>query len=511
VRSRDLEAEQEMTGEAGGATSSQAADDGPVGRRVFTNFSFLFAAQAVAALAGLVSTAWLARALGAEAYGILGFGTAILAYFGLAVLVGTDVYGMREIAQNAGAAAAVVRRVLGLRTTSLAIALLAYLFTVRALGFDDRMRLVLWIQGFGLIVTAFTLDFVFQGVQRMGPVAARQAMASLLSLGGVLLLIRDPGDVYLAAGIPVAAIGLSAVWLAVRMHRRLTPVALSFDAAAWRPILVAVFPIVIAQGVNAIYTQMDILMLGLMAGGTETGVYVGMTRLYAMAILVGGLLATAFSPALAGAWPDSAAMRARYREFLTVCIFVGAPISAVAILWSGDIVAIVFGTEFLVGRDSLVLLMVTALLSYATFPVAAALVVWHDQMAQMQLMAAGGGLNILLNFLLIPRYGIEGAAAATLVSQAFLLAALVARLRTRFRLWELATPAKLVLVALVVFGALALSLAAGIVVPGPAWLVFAVHAGAGCVLYLAVAAATGLVRPDRLVRLVRGTRDGVSS
>jgi len=496
-----------MNGETGGGTSSRPADSSAIGRRVFANFSFLLLAQAVAALAGLVSTAWLARALGAEAYGILGFGTAILGYFGLIVVAGTDVYCMREIAQKPADRTAVLHRVLGLRTTLLLAALLLFLFSVRAMGFDDRTRFVLWIQGFGLIATAFTLDFVFQGVQRMGPVAVRQAMASLLVLAGVVLLVRNAGDLYVAAGIPVAALTLAALWLALRAHRHVAPIALTFDAAQWRPIVVAALPILIAQGVNAIYTQMDIVMLGLMTGPKETGVYVGMSRLYQMAVLVGGLLGTVFSPVLAAAWNDPAAMRARYRDFLAVCIFAGAPVAAVGMVWPGDIIAIVFGAEFLPGREALVLLMATALLTYATFPVAAALVAWHDQMAQMLVMATGGAVNIGLNLLLIPRYGIEGAAAATLASQAFLLVALCARLRRRFGLWEFGPAAGLAIVAVGIFAAVAALIAAGISVPGPSWLAFLVLAAAGTALYVAVAASLGLVKPGRVLRLVRGMRN----
>ena len=45
--------------------------------RVLRNASLLGVAQAVSMATGFVSTAWLARMLGPEAYGILGFGTAL--------------------------------------------------------------------------------------------------------------------------------------------------------------------------------------------------------------------------------------------------------------------------------------------------------------------------------------------------------------------------------------------------------------------------------------------------
>ena len=61
--------------------------------RVLRNASLLGVAQAISMATGFVSTAWLARMLGPEAYGILGFGTAFVSYFALSVVFGTDLYG----------------------------------------------------------------------------------------------------------------------------------------------------------------------------------------------------------------------------------------------------------------------------------------------------------------------------------------------------------------------------------------------------------------------------------
>ncbi len=500
-----------MTGQSGGRPEAPAAVSGPIGRRLFANFSYLFLAQAVSALAGLVSTAWLARALGTEAYGVLGFGTAVVAYFTLLVAAGTDVYGMREIAQNPDSSRTILQRILGLRVVLLAIALPAYLVAVQVVAVDDRTVVVLWIQGIGLIAAAFSFDFVFQGVQRMGPVGVRQAMAALLSLAGVLFLIRSPADVYIAAAIPVTAIALSAIWLAQRMHRHLVPVGFSFEVSHWKAILAVSLPILVSQGVNAVYNQMDILMLGLMTDPGRTGLYVGMSRLYAMAVMLGGLFGTVFSPALAGAWPENPVMRMRYREFLIACAFVGAPVSAVAMLWPEDIITIVFGAAFLDGQNALILLMAAAFLTYLTYPAAAALIVWHDQTVVVALMAAGGAINIGLNLVLIPIFGIEGAAAATVAAQAFLLGAFFLRVRLRFGFWEISTAMKLALAAACSFAPIATLPIAGIAIPGSFWLAFVVHAGVAGVLYVAIATAFRLVKPAQYLRHFRGPRDEKSA
>ena len=85
-----------MAGDPGEATT---------GGTVARNFAYLLAAQLVAGLAGLASMAYLARTLGPETFGTLGFGIAVVAYFGYLAVLGSDAHGAREIARHPESAA----------------------------------------------------------------------------------------------------------------------------------------------------------------------------------------------------------------------------------------------------------------------------------------------------------------------------------------------------------------------------------------------------------------------
>ena len=78
---------------------------------ILRNIKLLTAAQIIASVAGLFSSALLARALGAEGFGIIGFGAAFLSLLGVAASLSTDMYGTREIARNVEQAASGTREV----------------------------------------------------------------------------------------------------------------------------------------------------------------------------------------------------------------------------------------------------------------------------------------------------------------------------------------------------------------------------------------------------------------
>ena len=111
-------------------TLTSGAQKSGSGRLVARNFLYLFSAQVVARLAGLASMAWLARGLGPQAFGILGFGTAMIAFFGHLAVLGSETYGAREIARRPEGAARLVSGIAGLRVVTAAVAVIALLGVV---------------------------------------------------------------------------------------------------------------------------------------------------------------------------------------------------------------------------------------------------------------------------------------------------------------------------------------------------------------------------------------------
>ena len=138
---------------------------------------------------------------GPEAYGILGFGTAFVSYFALAVVFGTDLYGTREIASSPEKMPALLSRIMGARLILLLLVGVIYIGVISGIDRPRDVIIVMFIQILGLLSAAMTVDFLFQGVQRMGPVAIRQGAAALAGMIAVLIVVRDPGDVFAAAAI----------------------------------------------------------------------------------------------------------------------------------------------------------------------------------------------------------------------------------------------------------------------------------------------------------------------
>ncbi len=480
--------------------SGETAFSGTVAR----NFAYLLSAQVVAGLAGLASMAYLARTLGPETFGILGFGIAFIAYFGHLVALGSDFSGSREIARQPEAAGPLVSRIVGLRLITSVAAVLTFLFVVWVIDQPQTVKIVMVIQGVGLVVTVISLDFVFQGLQRMGVMATRQVGASLLVLIAVVALIEGRDDVYVAAAIPVAATGLCAIWLLYRVRKSVGPIGFRVRLGESRTLFRAILPLAVSGTMSTIYYNTDIVMLGFLSDHHSVGLYVGAYRLFVVSLAVGSLIGAAYAPALAASWRDDSRRRMEFQEFTGAMFFVGMPIAGAGIAFPREAIALVFGAEFESAHGAFVILMVAVAFAHVSAAGGVCLIAWNDQTVHMVILTLGAVANVIANLALIPPLGTIGAASATLACQGVAAIVILVRIHRRHATVEPARLVKPMLCAAAAFAA-ARVLFEILVALRPDWsgpFGFLACAVLGGVFYVGLAIVFGAVDLGRLRRTI---------
>jgi len=97
-------------------------------------------------------------------------------------------------------------------------------------------------------------------------------------------------------------------------------------------------------------------------------------------------------------------------------IILGLPIVAGGIILAPQIITLVFGAKYLGGALALQILMGALLVIHISNPFVSALFAGNFQKTTFWVTAGGAFLNAILNLILIPKYTLNGAAFATLVT-----------------------------------------------------------------------------------------------
>jgi O-antigen/teichoic acid export membrane protein len=106
---------------------------------------------------------------------------------------------------------------------------------------------------------------------------------------------------------------------------------------------------------------------------------------------------------------------------LRLSVSIGAPLVAVTIVTARSMLAVLFGSEYTQAADALRLLALSIGTLFLSWPVINVLIVAHWTGLFAAIRGVAAVLNIGLNLVLIPRFGIAGAAAATLAVEIGLL------------------------------------------------------------------------------------------
>ena len=401
-----------------------------VARRIAHNASALALSQGAALVFNFLTWAYLARTLEPAQYGIIGFGTAVLAYFAVVVQLGFDAVVIREAARDPARLPALAGQLTALRLVLCAVALAAYVAFVVALPRPPVFRTALLALGLQLVVLATRLNWTFQAVEEMRTVATRDALVAALNVVAVVALVRRPEQVVLAAAVTAGVPLIGNGWLWAAYHRRFGALRLSFDRTAWAALLRPALPLAASAVMIEIYVRLDQVMLEFMYSTETVGLYSAASRLTSLAQLPANVAFGAFFPAVAAVLGRMDLMRERGRMVARSLLPVGLVIAAAGPWLAHDAIVFVNGSAYAPAAPALGWLLVNSGVITVNVAIGIPIMAWDLQKPYMWTILGGAVVNVALNVVLIPPFGMVGASAATLAAQSTVLV-LICRLYHR--------------------------------------------------------------------------------
>ncbi len=391
-------------------------------QRAATNLGWLLAERAVRFLLGVVVGFIVARHLGPSRLGELSYCTAIVTLAGGVAALGLDAVVKRDLlaapADTAGllASSAVLRLFAGLA----AFGVLAALGLAGRLGSGEEPRLLV-ILGLTLFSPALLVPDLWLQTHlqaKRSVVAQTVALAAGAALRIYLVRTDAPlaafaGVVVLEAALAAAGIALLARGAGLRFAWR------AAQPAVMRRLAAEAWPLMFAGLAVVVYMKIDEVMLRHLAGPAAVGIYSAASRLTEIWYFLPLALASSLLPALWRARARGAAdYRARLQHYYDLNAAVAYALSIPLALAAGVIVRAAYGEAFAAAGPIVAVHIWSSVFVFLGVARGQWLVNEGLQRFYLAATLAGAALNIGLNFLVIPRWGPLGAAAATVVSQA---------------------------------------------------------------------------------------------
>ncbi len=282
---------------------------------------------------------------------------------------------------------------------------------------------------FGLVcVPLYALAELNEGVARnygwsdlaFLPVYILRPMLVLLAMGGITLLGNTPcGLSALLASIIASflVLVLQTVLLVRRLNKTNPPAKAQYRSKEW---LIISLPILLVEGFYMLLAHIDTLMLQLFAPPEQVGIYFASAKTTGLIgfIYFAVTAVSAHKLAALHAKGESDKFKALVRQIIH-WIFWPSLIASLAIYLLGEPILWLYGPAFTAGYPVMLILLTGMLIRAATGPVEFMLNMTEHQVSTAWVLGITIVLNLTLNSILIPAYGMLGAASGTVASIAF--------------------------------------------------------------------------------------------
>ena len=384
------------------------------------NASFVVLSELLKPFLSFFFIVFLARSVGVEGVGdytvILTYVSLfeVLATLGLASLI------VRQVAVAPEEAGKYLRGVLHIGVVSSLICSVVLLIVLGYLEYPEIITVGIQILCASLIfvVLAQLMQALLEGMQYMGLrsilVAAEVVLRVIL---GILALWSGYGVLGVVWAIVLTRLLIFGVTLLVLTRAFPVTVTSELDLPFLYDLLrqgVTFLSIIL---VSIAYWSLDVLMLSAMKGSSDVGIYSSAFRIMDILKNLSFGYIVALFPVMSqsyvqskSSFAHSCAMSIKYLFIVTFPAALG-----IAVL-SERIIALVYGPDFIAAAITLKILIWTACFFPVMLVFSRALMASGNQKADLWANVFALVVNVLLNLLLIPKYGYIGAAAATVLS-----------------------------------------------------------------------------------------------
>ena len=312
-------------------------------KRLSQNIISLLSADIARRIMGFISVVFLARALGAEGFGLVNLGFAVLAYGMVLSTAGFAAFGTKKIAQ--GESADIVGQIIGNRLATTMLVFVAIVL-ITLICVDDSVTCWLIILfSFTLIPQIFYIDWYFLGKERMGTVSIARIISSAIYLIIIIMFVQKSIDVMWVAIGTILGDSFAATWLFFSFRKLNPSVKLQFSPSL--QFLKQSMPLAVGIILATLTINFPPLALGILCTKVEVGIYSAASKLVFFLLVGDRILSFLLLPASARKHTQSSeALAAMLQDALRWILLLCLPIAIGGTLLAEDIIALVFGAEY---------------------------------------------------------------------------------------------------------------------------------------------------------------------
>ena len=258
----------------------------------------------------------------------------------------------------------------------------------------------------------------FRGMEKMQFEALITAFTNIaITIFGFVILLVSPTVMSLTISYVLSA-GAGTLLSIFLLREQFAGLFKFFRIKLLKPILFSAWPVALVGVLGVFMLHTDILMLGFFKSPEDIGLYSASQKIVQLLYMLPGILATSLFPSISRLVGKASHEKVKVlmERGITIVFLIALPLTIGGIILGKNIIHFLYGSEFLLATVTFQILILSTLIMFPGY-LLSNYIVAHDKQKKIAFIVGFGSLgNVFLNALLIPPFGIIGAALATVCS-----------------------------------------------------------------------------------------------
>lgn len=386
------------------------------------NFVFNLIGILSTTLFPLITFPYVTRVLLPDGIGLVNFADAFSRYFVMFAALGIPIYGVREIARVASDKKLLDKEfseIFLIHFISSCVLTLVYIFIVLIIPRFDDNRLIFLLSGASIFFSVFTAEWLYSGLEEFKFITLRSLLIKILSVFAIFIFVKTENDTLILVVIGTVMLVLTGFVNMIFLLKKV-----NFDFKGLNLIrhikpLTLIFSSTIAVSV---YILLDTVMLGFLTDERSVGLYTASIKLNKMSLSFVTALGVVLIPKISALLESrqNNSVQEIINKSLNYILFSSVPITFGIFILAPDLIKLLAGGKFSAATLS------TRILSFLPIIIGLSnlfgmqiLITLRKDREFLYAVLVGTVTNFTLNLILIPAYGVDGAAVSTIIAEIF--------------------------------------------------------------------------------------------
>jgi len=389
-------------------------------QKIAKNTAVLVTANLISMVIGFFINIYMARYLSEDSFGMIFAAINLATLFTLFTDLGVSTFLTIQLSRDREVLKPYLNNALSIKLGLAALAFLGIISVAFLTPHTGTKLIVVFIIGLYIVLTAISQIFqsIFQAAQAMEHIAITQLLNPVILLVGTIYVIASGMDViafallYLISGFIILAYNVAMV---VLFYHRPLP---AFDTKLWKMLILGGLPLSLSAIFSFIYFRIDVQLIDFMLGDVAVGNYGAAFKVIDAVVCIPAMYTMAILPVISYYYhKESPDLQVLLEKSLKYLLIMGVPISIGGVLCAEQIINLMYPGKFAEAVPVLQGLSLGMLIMFINYMGTTVLTATNLQKKFMVINGFSAVINILLNLLVIPVYGIAGSAYTMVLTQ----------------------------------------------------------------------------------------------